>query len=179
MKPADIEKQFKKFLTEINKEAAECIKKAKAAKTTSVILYQDRYRFFEIKKDSAEFDQGDSAESIIETIKAFDEDIQSHKDELDFSYGFEAEGTGYADDSSVEFAGMKASWYVPREKDCERFKNMAKENTKAWVAEKIRDHKDVKRGIGIFIDCKILELFKTEAIDFDTLCTITLSNCKL
>ena len=179
MKPEDIDKQYKKFLTEINKEAAEVIKKAKADKTTYKVLYTDRYKFFNVKTLSVEFDNNSSIEDVIESVREFEDEIKNHKCKLDFQYGFEAEGCGYAEDTSVEFAGMKAQWYEPREKDCNQFEAAAQTSTRAWISNEIKKHRNITGTQSFSADCKIVELFKAGKIDFDTLCDITLTNCKL
>lgn len=180
MKPEDIEKQYKKFLSEINKEAAEAQKAAAKNNSATSLAYNDQYRFFEQKEYIEEFSLGGSPTSIIEMIKIFEEEVAQHKNKLDFRTGFDGNGCGYEDDDSLEWAGMKATWKEPRAKNNDRFLAMAKERTKSWVAQKIKEHKNITDNrVGIYIDCKILELFKNGSIDFETLCTITLSNCKL
>lgn len=143
------------------------------------LTYKQLHKFFDKKIFAVDLFPGDSLEQIKESIKEFESETKAFKKKLYFRSAFNAEGSGYEDDNSIDFSRMEAEYYEPKDPSSPVFKSYAMETTKSLVTQEIKKHRKLSDSTHFYIDCKIVSLFREDKIDFDTLCNITLANCKI
>ena len=188
LKPTDLEKQFNKEIDILNGY----LKELKAKKNLSE---QQLYVFLREKSQDYRFKSAMFTVHNIETTLGSNcpsiEDYELIKDELDElkktfgSYiGFRQyfDGTASSDydssDASIEEIFVTTRYIELNEESNSKIKTIAADLAKDWLAAQLATitGKTISR---YNLDCKIIELWKTDKIDFDTFCTIISTNCKI
>lgn len=180
MKVEDFQKIYNNALEEKLEERSKFMDTMKKEKN-SILFTNKLSEHCVMHSDKYIISENEELNNLKAELKKADEKFKEFKKHFLFSARLNIETSGDGYESYVDECCIKATWYTIKPIDHLSYKTYA--NTKAsnaLIAE-IKKYKnlDVKNGPYIFIECKILELWKSNKIDFDTLCDITLANCKL
>lgn len=112
------------------------------------------------------------------------EEIAELKEEYGSYIGFRqyfdatAESDYDSSDAEVTEIFVSTRYITLNEESNDKIKAIATDAAKDWFAEELSSITGKK--ISRFnLDCKIIELWKTDKIDFDAFCTIISTNCKI
>ena len=188
LKPADFEEQFNKEVDILNGYLNKLKAKKNLTEQQLYVFLREKSQDYRLKSamftvHNIETTLGSSYPSI--------EDYKLIKDELDelkktfgscigFRQYFDATASSDYDSSDAEVTEIfvTTSYITFNEESNKTIKAIATDLTKDWLAEQLSSitGKKISR---YNLDCKIIELWKTDKIDFDTFCTIISTNCKI
>jgi hypothetical protein len=117
-------------------------------------------------------------DTLKESIKELEEKTKPHKKKLKFRSQVNLSAYGYRDHAEIDEFSLKATWYEPLNIDSPmleyRAKNICIDELKKAIREKI----GIEHAY-FYLDCKLVDLWIEEKIDFDTLVELTTSGCKV
>jgi len=100
---------------------------------------------------------------------------------LGLSLDFEVTSGTYEGDSPD--TGVEISWYSVSMKDqLAKIPNLASTELRSFIVDRVFHRAKMmgtNKNWGLAVDCKLVSLFKEGKIDFDTLVTITYSDCSI
>jgi predicted S18 family serine protease len=121
---------------------------------------------------------GIDTDTLKESIKELEEKTKPHKKKLKFRSQVNLSAYEYRDHAEIDEFSLKATWYEPLSIDSQileiKAKNICREELKKAIGEKT----GIKYSY-FNLDCKLVELWLEEKIDFDTLAELTTSGCKI
>jgi hypothetical protein len=122
-------------------------------------------------------DYGIEPEEVIKATQEFLVDVEEYKNKRGFNISQQVEYnySTYDDGCEVENVYFEATWYEPINELDENSVNRAfLDYVSLWLAPEGTDSWGTVRP-----DCKILQLFKEGKVDWNTLRTLTYSNCNI
>lgn len=139
-------------------------------------------QFFEQKRFEIEVNDSSSIEELEQSIKKFKQETRKLKNKLDFRSFMT--GSAYPageDDADFEYLILRATW--TEQKSQEHIESIAYNKARTFAKSELTRSVKIYKGIAeqqyVNIDCKLVQLWLDEKIDFDTLATILTANCKL
>jgi hypothetical protein len=133
------------------------------------------YNFLQRHELTLELENYSDLDSLIQNLVDFRESLEPLRKNAKFSTEISIESD--FDDSYVE-AKVIASSYTVKEYNKDLAEAWAKKETKAWLINQIKEFSKSSR-IYFSLDCKLVSLWLEDKIDFETLVSITTSNCKV
>jgi len=178
MKLSDLEKLIQDTTTKVQETEALIAVMFKDGET-AILKYDTR--FLQRCSNSCYLTDGLSIDGLILELN----DIKETYEEKDgtiigLDMKFELSGGSYEGDSPE--ASIEIKWYKYEPLSENAIKGIVEREVKAILREKIyirAKELGSKTGYTRDVDCKLLGLFKTEKIDFDTLVAISYSDCSI
>lgn len=188
LKPTDLEKQFNKEVDILNGYLKEI--KAKEGLSEPQLYDSLRGKNKDYRFPSAMFtvhhvqtDLGSSA-PFLSYYELVQDELAELKEQYGSHIGFKqyfdaiAESDYDSSDANIVEIFVNTRYITFNEESNDKIKAIATDAAKDWLANELATitGKKVSR---FNLDCKIIELWKTDKIDFDTFCTIISTNCKI
>lgn len=188
LKPTDLEKQFDKEVDILNGYLNELKAKEDLTEPQLNVFLREKSQDYRFK--SAMF-TAHNIETTLGSSYPSIEDYELIKDELDdlkktfgscigFRQYFDGTASSEYDssDASIDEIFVTTRYITFNEESNSQIKAIATDLVKDWLAAQLSTitGKKISR---YNLDCKIIELWKTDKIDFDTFCTIISTNCKI
>ena len=191
LKPTDLEKQFQKQVDILNGYLKELKSKENLTEPQLNAFIQSKnkewtdYRLSSalLTVHNVETSMGSSTPYITE-YEFVQEELAELKEEygscIGFRQYFDATAESYYDSSDAKVTEIFVNTrYITLNKESnDKINAIAMDQTKDWLAKELSTITE-KKISRYNLDCKIIELWKTDKIDFDTLCTIISTNCKI
>jgi len=180
MKLSDLEKLIQDTTTKVQETEALIAVMFKAGET-AILKYDTR--FLQRCSNSCYLTDVLSIDGLIlelNDIKETYEDKSEDSTMIGLDMQFELSGGSYEGDSPE--ACIEIKWYKYEPLSENAIKGIVEREVKAILREKIyirAKELGSKNGYTRDVDCKLLGLFKTEKIDFDTLVAISYSDCSI
>lgn len=188
LKPTDLEKQFNKEVDALNGYLKEIKAKEGLSEPQLYASLQGKNKYYRFT--SAMFtvhhiqtDLGSSTPSLGD-YEAVQDELNELKEQYGSHIGFRqyfdatAESDYDSSDATIEEIFVTTRYINFNQESNDKIKAIATDAAKDWLAEQLSTITGKK--ISRFnLDCKIIELWKTDKIDFDTFCTIISTNCKI
>lgn len=188
LKPIDIEKQFNKEVDILNGYLKELKAKEGLSEPQLYASLREKnkdYRFSQamFTVHNIQTELGGSA-PLLNDYELIQDELTELKKEYGSNIGFSqyfdaiAESDYDSSDTNIVEILVNTRYITFNKESNDKIKAIATDAAKEWLSEQLSTITG-KKITRFNLDCKIIELWKTGKIDFDTFCTIISTNCKI